>query len=186
MKNVVLENKIEIVKKTSNFLEIFGAFFEKHNLIHNFEATAVNKRARVSKDGDNWFDIDIDYQVSTALVVVPGLKHIQFICETIIPEAEETLPTTSRNAADVLMNRERRILQPVGEANNKDRLHNKLLAAIQHDSEGKILITGFSMKDGHDTLRLLSNVIWYLDGRSNIIIKASKHRNLPKIPDRYV
>ena len=117
--------------------------------------------------------------------MVPGLKHIQFDSENIVPE-EETLPSTSRTAADVLMNRERRILQPVSETNNKDRIHNKLLADIQHESEGKILIAGFSMNDGHDTFRILSNVLWYLDGRSNIIIKASKHKRLPKFPERYV
>ena len=185
-KNILLEKKIEVVLKLSTFREIFDLIYGKYSLKDKLDATEVDKTARVSADNIDWYDIDFDHSFSTALSVVSNIKHLQFQCNRCdIPSNDGPVPTSSRTIMDVLIRKERRELKPVKETNNKQTLHNKVLHDIQVDADGKLLVSGYSGTDGHETLKLLTNVLWHLDGRYEIIISASKHRDIPAIPKRF-
>ena len=138
MKNVLLERKIEKVSKKSSFCDIFNDVYTKYSLDNQFDAIRVEKRVRVSEDGNDWYDIDIDNTVSDALEVIPHTRRIQFCCDKREGD-EEVAPSCSRTLNDVLMKHDRRELNPMKENNNKHRLHNKVLIDLQRDAGGKLL-----------------------------------------------
>ena len=64
------------------------------------------------------------------------------------------------------MDRSFKVLKPLN-VTNKDELHNALLANIQSDRA--IHVHGFPQNDGNAVFKLISDAVWYLDGRQEMI-----------------
>ena len=64
---------------------------------------------------------------------------------------------------------------------NKIVLHNKLI----RDMQQKSFLVIQSQDEGHKFFKLLSNALWYLDGRAQTISETTKKRkNVTAIPKR--
>ena len=76
-------------------------------------------------------------------------------------------------------------LDPVQPKDFKERLLNKIIEDMQ--CHGNILRSGYSQQAGLDAIRLLSNAVWYLDGRRDQVdeARADYGKVIPVIPERY-
>ena len=73
----------------------------------------------------------------------------------------------SKSLYSVLMDRSFKVLKPLNVNNKKDELRNALLADIQSNRD--ILVHGFSQNNGNAVFKLISDAVWYLDGRQKTI-----------------
>ena len=82
---------------------------------------------------------------------------------------------------DILM-RQSRPLETLKGSDKKVFLHNDLIRDMQEDN----LLRGNTLQEqGHKLYKILSNALWYLDGRSKTIQDASKERkNVTAIAER--
>ena len=88
----------------------------------------------------------------------------------------------SKSLSSVLMDRSFKVLKPLNVTNKKDELHNALLSDIQSDRA--ILVHSFSQNDGNAVFKLISDAVWYLDGKQETIRFAQSFTsNLPPIPE---
>ena len=94
-------------------------------------------------------------------------------------EVENVAPQRSMN--DVLM-WQSRPLETLKGSDKKVSLHNDLIRDMQ---ENNLLRGNTSQEEGHKLFKILSNALWYLDGRSKTIQDASKERkNITAILER--
>ena len=118
--------------------------------------------------------------LETVLSFNANVKLVNFTVKKY-PCSGPTEKNSSTDAFGILMKRQPQNLTPLNEHNSKNRLYNTVLQDLQTDAP--VLTPSYSLKDGTATLQILTNALWYLDGRKDTIIKA---HNVTPIPQRCV
>ena len=97
---------------------------------------------------------------------------------------EDGTSSASRNIVDVLMQRTLKQLETIPNKDKRAELHNVFIRDIQ--GEKKLLRETSSQKDATEVMKKVTNVVWYLDGRADIINDTSKKRkHVTPIPERF-
>ena len=119
----------------------------------------------------------------TSVAEFVSVKWIKYIITDVIVDSAKNQPT--RNFAIFDMKKSNTELKALNETNNKDKLFNCVLSDLQ--SKGNyILRPGHSQSSGVDAIKLLSNAVWFLDGRSEQFqqARADRGKTIPQIPER--
>ena len=178
-KNLVC-NKIERVTYTSTFREILESLLFRHSEILETE-DSVQVYVSSKATWDDKAEIDVDESVDLACSVM-NVKYVSISVSRTVPVILPAPPT--RFATDVLMrtNREPKKLEEIAAKNKSCELYNAVLNDMQ--GEENLLRGSSSQEDAADVMKKLTNAIWYLDGRAEIINEASrKRKNVTPLPD---
>ena len=107
----------------------------------------------------------VETYVCASQIIKP--KFFTFTLTENIDLSVSTEGAESKSLYSVFMDRSFKVLKPLNVTNKKDELHNTLVADIQSDRA--ILVHGFSQNEGHAVFKLISDAVWYLDGRQEMI-----------------
>ena len=163
-KETIVKNRIARIKLECTFVDFFQEFVGL-NKLENEVSGDVKIEIRETIKGTS-FQISLEETyVCTSQIIKP-----KFFTSTLTENIDLSVSTEgaeSKSLYLVLMDRSFKVLKPLNVTNKKDELHNVLLADIQSDRA--ILVHGFSQNDGHAVFKLISDAVWYLDGRQETI-----------------
>lgn len=174
-KELCINNKIKKVFSFETFRDILLDVYEAGK-----DASNIEIRVSSSMERKEEAEIDVDETISLADEIF-NVKTIKYVLTFKSEEVENTAQCPT--VADVLMKRKQNltILKTLPEKDKKIALHNELLRDIQQ----KPFLAAQSQDEGHKLLKILSNALWYLDGRSETINEtARKRKTVTEIPKR--
>ena len=169
----VTNNFILDIDEDKTFLQIL-----KENL--NFTDYSDNALIQVVVN-----NIDLKSEFTTDLTSTPSsikpfvkVAFIHFKISEIVTKPKEPLPPKN-DAFKQLMAGGSQKIQPLKETDQKIKLHNEL-------AKDFAVSQGYSNDSASDALKLLSESLWYLDGRWDQIERARSDRGIkfPNIPQR--
>ncbi len=176
-RELCVSNKIMKVFSFETFREILLNVYETGK-----DAAEIEVRVSSSMERKEEAEIDPDETISLANEIF-NVKTVKYVLTFKSEPVENTaqLPTVT----DVLMKRKQKqnlkILKSLPEKDKKIALHNELLRDIQQQP----FLAAQSQDEGHKLLKILSNALWYLDGRSETINEAArKRKTVNEIPKR--
>ena len=180
-KNIV-NNKIERVTSTSSFRDILSNVLERTSQILELD-DVIQAYVASKATWDDEAEIDMDETVDLAFEVM-NARHVRFVITRIPPVVLPPSEPPRRSVTDVLMgtSKESKKLELIAPKDKSCELYNAVLSDMQ--GEEKLLRGSSSQEDAADVLKKLTNAIWYLDGRAEIINEASrKRKNVEPLPD---
>ena len=161
----------------------FAEFFQEFlglNKLENEVSGDVNLEIRETIEGTS-FQISLEETyVCASQIIKPNV--FTFTLTENIDLSVSTEGAESKSLYSVLMDRSFKVVKPLNVTNKNDELHNALLADIQSDRA--ILVHGFSQNDGNAVFKLISDAVWYLEGRQETIRLAQSFTfNITPIPE---
>ena len=182
-RNSILKNRLERVSTDSTFETILESISRKHSIPQ--DDVQVDLQVFVSSTLTRDGEVEVDVKETLSFVselLVP--KSLYFVGTRRVSEAVENEPST--NAFDLMMSTSYRRLQGKAGDNMRVQLHNKVLQDMQGD--GKIVKARVLQKEGERVFQKLTDALWYLDGRKEILNDQSRKRKIGEIeptPERF-
>ena len=172
-------NRIKRVNPLESFKSILRSVYDSFDVSEKVEV-------RVSSSNERKEEASIDFEETLALAnEIFTVKTISFNITQSKDETSETRQEKrkQRTVNEALMGKDLPVLlKTLAENDKKDALHNELIRDLQKEP---FLAGRASQEDGHKAIRVLSNALWYLDGRSKTINDAStKRSNVTPVPAR--
>ena len=177
--NIII-NKIERVMNTSTFREILQTLLTRHSQLLELDDCIQVCVASQSTWTDE-AEIDIDESVDLACSVI-NVKYLRFTITRTSSSTAAIVPT--RSITEVMMESVKypKKIETVPPKDKLCELYNAVVEDMQ--GEEKLLRGSSSQIDASEVMKKLTNALWYLDGRAEMINEASrKRKNVTPLPD---
>ena len=161
-KETIVKNRIARIKLECTFADFFQEFVGQ-NKLKNEVSRNVKIEIRETIEGTP-FQISLE-EIYACASQITKPKFFTFTLTENIDLSVSTEGAEPKSLYSVLMDRSFKVLKPLNVTNKKDELHNALLADILSDRG----ILGFSQNNGNTVFKLISDAVWYLDGRQKTI-----------------
>ena len=179
-KEITINNKIQGVHSFESFHEILSEIYDggKDAITIEFLVSSL-----VERKEEATIDVDETISLANKIFLVKTVKYVVILksCKSNGEASTTKLPHCSM--VDVLMRKKTTliILKALSEKDKKIALNNELI----RDMQQRPFLAIQSQDKGHEVFKLVSNALWYLDGRAQTINEtAKKRKNVTAIPKR--
>ena len=178
-KEIAINNKIQRVHSFESFCKILSDIYDggKDAITIEVHVLSLAERKEEAMSG-----VDETISLANEIFFVETVRYVVMLKSHESNGETSTAELPCRLMVDVLM-RKKPTLIILKTLPEKDKivLHNELI----RDMQQKSFLVIQSQDEGHKFFKLLSDALWYLDGRAQTISETTKKRkNVTAIPKR--